>query len=73
MHIRPDVRNALHYEVRDASPEEIQQLIDAAAKLGLTAVPAAEFDDDAPQMTVIAETAEMAELFCSRFPDAFSA
>jgi len=73
MHIRPDVRNALRYEVRDASPEEIQQLIDAAAKLGLTAAPAAEFDDDAPQMTVIAETAEMAELFCSRFPDAFSA
>ena len=71
MHIRPDVRNSLQYEVRDASPEEIQQLINAAAKLGLAAVPAAEFDDDAPQMTVIAETAEMADSFRSRFPEAF--
>jgi hypothetical protein len=71
MHIRTDIRNSLHYEVRDASPEEIRQLIDAATKLGLVAVPAAEFDDDAPQMTVIADTEESADLFRRRFPDAF--
>jgi beta-galactosidase beta subunit len=71
MNIRTDIRNSLHYEVRDASPEEIQQLIDAAAKLGLAALPAGEFDDDAPQMTVVADTEEMAQSFRNRFRDAF--
>lgn len=71
MKIRTDVRNSLHYEVRDASAEEIQQLIDAAAALGLAAVPAGEFDDDAPQMTVVADTAEVAQSFRNRFRDAF--
>jgi nitroreductase len=71
MNIRTDIRNSLHYEVRDASPEEIQHLIDAATKLGLAAVPAGEFDDDAPQMTVVADTEEIGQLFQDRFRDAF--
>jgi hypothetical protein len=67
MNIRTDNRNPHHYEVRDASPEEIRQLTDAAIEFGLQALPAGEFDDDAPQMTVIADTAEQAELFQGRF------
>lgn len=67
MNICADIRNPNHYEVRDASPDEIQQLMDAAIEFGLEAVPAGEFDDDAPQMTVIADTPEKAELFQSRF------
>jgi hypothetical protein len=67
MNIRTDIRNSNHYEVRDASPEEIQQLTDAAIEFGLQALHAGEFDDDAPQMTVIADTAEKAEQFQSRF------
>jgi hypothetical protein len=71
MNIRTDIRNSRHYEVRDASPEEIQQLTNAAIEFGLQALPAGEFEDDAPQMTVIADSAEQAELFESRFRNSY--
>jgi hypothetical protein len=71
MNIRTDIRNSDHYEIRDASPEEIQQLQDAAAEFGLQALPAGDFDDDAPQMTVVADTPAKAELFRDRFRHAY--